>query len=1141
MKKVLSILLVFCLIANILLLFVYAAPFTDEISFDKFTDGFVAVKNNYDKEYIGDIVIKNGKSYYTKKGEVIPFKDTEEKININDTSDDIPIEVFEGIFSEQDFVKSEKVSVKEYAEELGFKIKVKDDETVIKNPYQTNRLIVKSKYSINCLDAVEVVEGYNDLHIVQFDDLESTLDALEYYENNLLVDYVEPDLVMKVQTTMPRYNNHFSWGSNYIGIDEYVDSFDGNLDSFYDVTVGVIDTGIDYNHELLLDRVERTYFNASGSGNADDEYDDHGHGTHVAGIVFDNTSDNVKIRAYKCLDDTGYGPLSSVVLCMEKAIEDGVDIINMSLSEEGTSDVMADTVQTAINNGITVCVAAGNDSDDAANYTPANIHACVTVGALDPLLGTVTDYHLASFSNYGSCVDVVAPGKTIGSTFTGNTYQTLNGTSMACPFVSAAFAMFLSYDNTLTTDEMMTIMREHKRTDWRYDSATPVSSAFAVYIGGYIFSIPHTKQPEFSVPEGVYSNNVTLAITCPEETGANIYYLLNDDGSNENITQRGTLYTEPFVLRQTTTVKAVAICGDKLESEAVTATYTINKNYNNPNEAYYIIDENGYISLYDGPETDVVVPDSVDGKKVVGIKDGGAFKDNSTIRSVVLPSTCTYIGSDSFRNCSNLVEISGEGVDTIHFNAFDCCTSLTDVDFENLSIIRNYGFYKCNNLSNISFDGVTYLGKYALSYCNMITEVSSDTITNVSDYSFYYMNGLNTVNLPNVTNISKGCFSYCNNLKNINLPKVTNLDSKAFEKCIALEKIFLPKLKTMDSGGYQFSECNMLSEVDFPNFTGSIFGYCFNNDTSLSVVKLPKAYASYNYSFKGCNNLSMLYIPKAKYIHALAFWKLATDSYNDKEFVIFAPNLVWLKSVPCYTDVKVFCSEKLITITNADLNDNVIPISFYAPSGSTAQTYAEEQGFNFTDSYNLTNDVLETVELRMDGIRFSSKWDDPFGLNEYANAISYGFEYTVGEESYTVEATNILENSNNDVSFNLVISEIPNDKVKETIKVQTVVTVDGMIFKKSDRQTTYFELARDPVYRGGLNMKEDFLLNDEDIQKLIDLSIGVTDPSSIDNFSLCDINSDGVIDGFDVSLYDKSIKEYCRTLPSDNFVSYTIA
>jgi subtilisin len=239
------------------------------------------------------------------------------------------------------------------------------------------------------------------------------------------------------------------------------------------VTVAVIDTGIDLAHPDLSGRIvaNKNCLSTRKNGN-----DDNGHGTHVAGTIaaLDNSTGSLgiasasRLAAVKVLNAQGSGMWSSIICGLDWVAANSaaldIKVANMSLGGSGSSDgacglVNGDALHQAVcrvrDAGVTVVVAAGNEGADTAGKVPAGYDdAVITVSALadsDGLvggLGSVTSYGpddtFATFSNYGSAVDIGAPGVAIYSTWKGSAYNTISGTSMASPHVAAAAAMYLS-------------------------------------------------------------------------------------------------------------------------------------------------------------------------------------------------------------------------------------------------------------------------------------------------------------------------------------------------------------------------------------------------------------------------------------------------------------------------------------------------------------------------------------------------------------------------------------------------------------------------------------------------------------------------------------------------------------------------
>lgn len=204
-------------------------------------------------------------------------------------------------------------------------------------------------------------------------------------------------------------------------------------------TAWVIDTGIDLDHPDLNVDAARSRSFISGQISADDE---NGHGTHVAGIIgainnsigITGVASGATLVSLRVLDEVGEGRLSGIIQAVNYVIQNGRagDVINMSLGAEGISTTLERAIVRAADAGLLFALAAGNEEKDVENYSPARVnHANVfTVSAMNQ------NNRFASFSNYGSSIDVCAYGVRITSTYRDGRYATLSGTSMAAPHVA---------------------------------------------------------------------------------------------------------------------------------------------------------------------------------------------------------------------------------------------------------------------------------------------------------------------------------------------------------------------------------------------------------------------------------------------------------------------------------------------------------------------------------------------------------------------------------------------------------------------------------------------------------------------------------------------------------------------------------
>lgn len=217
------------------------------------------------------------------------------------------------------------------------------------------------------------------------------------------------------------------------------------------IRIGIIDTGIDYKHEAFGGKMGIGFVIAGGYdlvNNDTDPMDDNGHGTHVAGIICGNSSTitggakDASVYMYKALDQNGSGSTSTVLAAIEHAVNDSVQVLNLSLGTPSGSadDPLSAAVNRAVRAGIIVIVAAGNSGDFSSVNSPGLAALALTVGATE---GTA----VASFSSkgpetqrYSIKPDVVAPGVNIRSAKLGGGYVNMSGTSMAAPYVTAIAA-----------------------------------------------------------------------------------------------------------------------------------------------------------------------------------------------------------------------------------------------------------------------------------------------------------------------------------------------------------------------------------------------------------------------------------------------------------------------------------------------------------------------------------------------------------------------------------------------------------------------------------------------------------------------------------------------------------------------------
>ncbi|MBC3832370.1 S8 family peptidase [Undibacterium amnicola] len=271
------------------------------------------------------------------------------------------------------------------------------------------------------------------------------------------VAYVEADQIMRISGTQ----TSATWGLDRIDQTNLPLNGSFTYPSSSGVHAYILDTGIRGTHNDFTGRMGNGYTAVNdGQGTNDCQ----GHGTHVAGTVGGTTwgvAKNVTLHPVRVLGCDGSGSNSGVIAGMDWVTANAVKpaVANMSLGG-GASQATDDAIARMTNAGIATVVAAGNDSSNACNYSPARAPSAITVGS------TTSSDAMSSFSNYGSCVDVYGPGSNITSaSYSSNTGSTsMSGTSMASPHLAGVAALYLAANPNATPSQVTTAIVNNSLT-----------------------------------------------------------------------------------------------------------------------------------------------------------------------------------------------------------------------------------------------------------------------------------------------------------------------------------------------------------------------------------------------------------------------------------------------------------------------------------------------------------------------------------------------------------------------------------------------------------------------------------------------------------------------------------------------------
>ena len=319
---------------------------------------------------------------------------------------------------------------------------------------------------------------------------------------------------------------------------------------------------------------------------------------------------------------------------------------------------------------------------------------------------------------------------------------------------------------------------------------------------------------------------------------------------------------------------------------------------------YYIYDfdnQYGIITGYTGSDTEVVIPEKLNGNSIKRISST-AFMDNTVIKSVVIPGSIELIGGNAFSGCSNLSSVTiSEGVLEIEDNtkymkgAFSNCNALTEIELPStLTRIGSNAFLNCKGLQSVTVAG-GIVGTSAFEGCTgLISATLSDNVTDIETYAFRNCSNLTTVKLSNgLTCLNNGIFSGCKKLQTIEIPgTITELKSDVFTGAGLTEVILHEGLEIIGIGAFQgcdlesivipntvttimgsaFNGCNF-SYIRIPEGITAIAADCFLACGSLETVVLPSTLTAIEYeAFKWCHKLKSIIIPEGvTYIGAGAF------------------------------------------------------------------------------------------------------------------------------------------------------------------------------------------------------------------------------------------------------------------------------
>lgn len=814
MKKVISILMAFVIaISSVITGFVvYAEEEKESKGINNFIDGIVELTHEYDK----------GKEFVTSEG--------------NETGQ---IQAF----STQN---SEEVT------------DITETEYTLQN-FQTARLIVRANDKFDEFGAKEHVSGFEDFHILQYESPEAAMDA--YYELQSVknVFNVAPDEVVDgsqgetdeiiSETELQNEKYLCDWSHDRTQSKRLQEYLSKSNITLKEVVVGVIDTGVDYNHEFLKERIVRTYFNASPDGSPKDEIDNEieCHGTAVSSVIVDNSPSNVKVAVYRVFGDDGNTTtISQICAGYLKAIEHSVDVLNVSIGHYDESGMAEACIMRAYMCNIPLFTAIGNIPCIDMDSLPSSISECIVVSATDKNNTNV------SWNTLSKYTDISAPGDDIPVAVIHNKYEVWSGTSFSAPCAASLGAILKSVYPNITVNQIEMRLKEtsvsaEKQNYYESVQNNNLDNYHSLLDGvGVIqfcnaLGLEKLIAPELNLEDKVYVGEQTCTITCTDENATILY---TTDGTYPDY-ESANVYKEPFQITSRTRIRAVAYYTDGgYYSDEVESTPRIQYIDSDEN---FVINSNGIITQYRGNISDLFVPETINGITVTGFSKG-AF---NAVIGLTLPESVAEIPANAFANNTTLEFIYAQGALNIGNFAF-YESNIRYGDFPKAITIGNSAFEFTSKLYYVNFPNTEYIGKGAFMTSGIISFYGPNVKT-VCNGIFERALRLEVVQLPQCNRIERGigargefyedqCLliadlplienlfsnSFCETLvSSVDFPYIKEIKSKNFYNCMCLEYINMPSLLSVPKQAFGNGNYYNLDINAKPRF------FCLNSTTQI--------------------------------------------------------------------------------------------------------------------------------------------------------------------------------------------------------------------------------------------------------------------------------------------------------------------
>ena len=974
------------------------------------------------------LIIKNNKNNSSKTSSKVWEQDEE----ITTYNDEIDV---------KDISKEEKVSKKDDSKEFMEKY-FEDSKKIQKNNNKENVLIIISKKEPkNVYGATDIIKAPNNQYILQYNTKAEKTKALQEYKKDDSIT-AEENIVHK---TLGNYN---SWGIEKTGLDYAVNT--ANTKNLNEVTVAIIDTGLDLNvfNQKFSNKILGTYNVLEQNTEITDET---GHGTHVAGTIAEGTPNNVKIFPIK-VSKTDDMYTSDIIEAINYITYNEIaDVINMSYGGYNYSYAEYSAIEAANKKHI-VCVAAAGNDNKSREHFPSSFDNTISISSVDSNLDK------SSFSNFGDTITFSAPGEEIRSI---NGIK--SGTSMATPHVSSAVAILKSYNDTITLNDTINILKKY--------AIDLGDDGWDKYYGyGFInFKGTQFTDGENTDQYGIFKNTVISNIEAVDFEPTQFNYGNITNLMNAKI----IIYDElGFTTKSLWELDDLQIIGYQPYSytdQNVTLKYqdrdiilkVNNKNAMDNGWSYYKLDDNTiYLWKFNYSFTErvyphkVYIPSKIDGYTVkelamnlfsrekiksLTIENGveqidGNLDLGEELEELVLPSSLKKILGGAFQNCKRLRSVNiPNSVEEIYQAAFQN-TGLKSIVIPNkIQNIRDNLFKNCSYLKEVTLpEELTEIGKHAFENTKLSDIYIPKNVNNLGVNPFFKVETLKNINID-VENETYTNYNNCN----IIVEKSTNrlISANSHSKLPSTIKII---------GQEAFS--GDMSEISLWEGLEEIEDYAFNGldiDTINKIV-LPKSLT------KISDNAFKMYNGQYVIPENLTLW-VYKDSYSEtyaKQNNISFRNIdpVNIEASISKTNYKAF--EKVDTSGIYLLLTYDDDSQEYIRDNITVKYIDNRDSFRFGDTYIILSGYSKNGEYIEKQVAVNvSKAIPTFNIPQNINAIEKqklseislpnGFEWMNGETiidgmgNKTYKAKFIPQDQNN---YNIVEDININIYVKSNIK-----------------------------------------------------------------------------------------------------------